>query len=225
MTQNFKYSKFGLVLGAAALLVSCYKLGLNGTQSGEFSSQIPTSANSGELIVSYPSYSKVTNQDQTEQSEILVNPQADESTCEIVELTGPISSSSGLNVCETLPDLCWTNKLASVTRTYDRTCAQAFRAADLLKSRAQNNCRAESFSLSGLEKDQINNPSLYRIGTESATLNVQIASATAVIQQIDTITLESSCRCNYSSSNESAGIYKFPALEEHCRTYFSEVYR
>lgn len=225
MRQSKKQNNFGLILGLAVFLVSCYKLGLNDGQNAEFSSQIPTVQSSSEFLVTYPSYSRVVNQDQSEQSELLVNPQSDGATCEIVELTGPISSSNEMNVCETLPDLCWTNKVATVNKASDLTCAQAFRASDLLFSRSQAPCSPTTESLSSSEKNEINNPSFYRTNNELSMLNVQMASVSTLVPQLDSISLEASCRCNYSSTNESTGKYKFPALEEHCSSHFSDIYR
>ncbi len=173
------------------------------------------------VSVMYPSYAKITNMPTLyEQSEILVNPQADNNSCAMTAFISPIEN----NLCFDVPELCWTTQINIVTKSSDYTCAQAFRAQDILTARGGNACIASTQNLSSIEISQINDPTIYKVDSDAADTSGAIPDPGTVLPTLNSISMDSACRCHYSSNVTPTYIYKYPAMEEHCRNHFSDTY-
>ena len=191
--------------------------------------------NSGEMSLAsmvtasvvFPSYANLLDVAEEKQSEILVNPQNDKTTCHIVELIGPADAFPEIKTCEGLPDLCWTNTLAIVDREGDPTCRQAFRASEILNSRNAQICPLLKASLSHSEMDEVrasaNTGEAISQTASSALIPIPLFGSMAA--DIDTISIDAACRCHYSSSKLELNNIQWPALERHCQSHFSEIYR
>lgn len=232
MAFKFNQHHFGLSL----LLLAGFTLGALNLEFGqngslEFASHNMNSSSATSAIypdqsVAFPSSASGLNEERMEQSELLVNPQADQATCQITELTGPLGILGATNICDNLPDLCWTTTIATINRESDLTCAQAFRAAEILKERNNRGCEPQQQSLTTHELADINNTLRYpTTAPASNEEGLPLSDPRVKLADMDSISLEGSCRCNYSSSNPSADKFKLPALEQHCRAHFGEIYR
>jgi hypothetical protein len=181
---------------------------------------LPTAAPAA-VSVKYPSYAKIANVPALfEQSEILINTQADNNSCVLSAFVSPIES----NLCFDVPDLCWTTQINTVTKSTDYTCAQAFRAQVILAARGGNACVAATQNLTSLQISQINDPTIYKVDNDAVDTSGAVPDPTTVLPALNSISLDSACRCHYSSNDTPTFIYKYPALEEHCRYHFGDVY-
>lgn len=172
--------------------------------------------------VAYPSYAKIANAPyQYAQTEILINPQDDKITCEITAFMGPLE----INLCFDVPDLCWTTPIATVNKTLDYTCAQAIRGEEILASRNDTACVATTQPLTAAELSQINDPQIYKVVSDSVDPSGAVPKPESVLPVLNTIMLDTSCRCHYASEDTPGFFYKYPALEAHCHSHFSDVYR
>lgn len=179
------------------------------------------------LRVVYPSHARVDFPNPGKRSEILVNPQPEGNVCEISELASPAQESAEEDLCRDLPDACWINQTFKVSRDSDPTCAQAFRGQEILEARNGEACQVRTETLSPQEMSEVTNPSflMVELNPEDGLAALASLDMGSLLPQMDTISLESSCRCNYTSSRDLGFKFKLPAFENHCRQHFVDIYR
>ncbi|MEY4615300.1 MAG: hypothetical protein RJB66_260 [Pseudomonadota bacterium] len=157
--------------------------------------------------------------------EILMSPQADGLSCEATVSTQLIRNRF---LCEEFSFYCETKVLETVQRTSDYTCAREFRAKDILALRSNASCTPSNQDLTTTELSHLNDSNIYKINTPNVDGNAiagLIAPSTA-LPQLTEIKLDENCRCVYSASGfEGKVVYEYPALEEHCRSHFGDIYQ
>jgi hypothetical protein len=236
-----------LLVGVMGLGSACSK-NVFMKESENLSSQSETPLNlinsiPSKITVAYPSYAKVNNSPlQYIETELFVNTQNDKKTCLIQSISKPEGANEQL--CVDIPDLCWSNSVASVSKETDFTCAQAYRALEISKVQPDQQCNEKIDLLSEKEKEQVYTPDVYTISLSSSDasllLNPAEANLNAIIQtqltnlpQLTNIKLDSACRCHYTFENSSidatggmtSGIkYEYPSLPEHCHSHFANFY-
>jgi hypothetical protein len=219
--------RLGFITVIAALSLGCSKIDFSGKHSTSLASEImpgqDTHIQTSQIStsISYPSYAKVSQLPlQHEQTEIFVNTQADQQTCLITAFVSPIEA----NLCNEVPDLCWTHQIATVSKTSDYTCHQAYRAEGLLYARLGTACTPITQMLSPTELAQINDPQQYAILTSNIDNSGLMPDPATTLPTLNSISLDKYCRCSYTSSDQLGFQYSYPALESHCDAHFNDVY-
>ena len=211
------------ILGLSFLSIGCSKASFQIVQQTNLNSDNnPSSTPTTTKIIVYPSYAKIFHSPSLyEQTIISVEPQSDDNTCDITATVSPMD----LGLCADIPDLCWQESIAKVDRTNDITCAQAYKAKDIKVARGGQACVLSSQTLSVIEVNQINDPQIYALKSESMDPSISPSNMTGNLPSIKSIVLDTSCRCDYLSNDLSSFTYKIPALEDHCRAHFPEIYK
>jgi hypothetical protein len=115
--------------------------------------------------------------------------------------------------------------IATVDKNQDYTCEREFVAAEILAVRGGVKCEPQSETLSGTEIAELNNPEFYGVNSsvDPTTLDPSNLPATT-LPMMNTIVLDESCGCYYSSTNLSYFTYRMPAHQSHCSAHFEDVY-
>lgn len=177
--------------------------------------------------ISYPSWAKVAHIPMMyAQSELSVKLLEDNLSCRLSVDVQPMAQAGGSALCFDVPDLCWNTEVAVVQRTSDFTCAREYRAKEILTARNDVACVARpAEELSVLELSQINDPTIYKVKTEVVDPSGAVPDPNTVLPTLKSIKLDSSCRCVYESFDMPTFLYEMPALEEHCRAHFGDIYQ
>ena len=177
-------------------------------------------------VLTYPTFFKVQGYPiQYLQTEFTIKTLDDGLSCILRGETQPQSQVGGLFLCLDSPELCWTTDVATVTRTTDFTCGRAYRAVEVFQGRGGSDCPVSVQALSDLELTQINDPNIYKMKTGSTDPNGLNLDPATTLPTLKSIKLSASCRCDYSSLDAPNFKYDLPALEEHCRAHFPEIYK
>lgn len=212
----------------AATLIGCSD---SSSTNGSSLSLLSTSQNDADLPkpltipVSLPVAAKIEKltSDQ-EQSEIIYNLQNDMVFCKVQAITKPLGADD--NFCQSNPDFCWITDIIKVDKYNDYACANQFRSLEILKilqsEGPDKKCQAQSFELSEVDLNHIQNPEIYKIKTlaKSETGGIETPNLTTILPELKTISLDSSCSCNYETAPSSTHYFKLPAMAEHCEKYF-----
>jgi len=234
---------YGILLTTLVVFsTACSNKNLFLKQSSDFSSQ-STSINDSTAAplqqkVTFPAYARLTHAPiLNEETELFVSTQSDQTTCLVQSVSKLMSPNEQL--CLEIPDLCWSEKIALLSKAEDYTCSQAYKALEVLNKQPDQKCieKIEDLTLDEINLF-LNNPEIYTIDLSSSNSNLLvnlsesnleplILNKSTNLPAVSKIKLDRSCRCNYIFGDQKDTItqyYEYPALFEHCRAHFSDTY-